>query len=438
MWSTDTIRDVTNAAIAQVCAKYDAVSGVGDKKLTPISALTDTEIVDLGAALSVSDGVITNGSPADVFIKSLMCQVGKVIVDKREYVKQLPKMYKDVHEYGLITEVIKIDLLGEDCILIDEMLNPLGFVNDYTVTSHKGGSAEGQRIAGIEFGNYIPQAHTKLFQKVTSLMVALTEQREALKYAFQSAEQFESFFAGLMVAMRNTIAVKAEAYALMTLAIGIGKAHVNGNEIDVIAEANDFYNVTGTAYAFTTQNCMGEAKFWKYLLMRMANIKDNMRRMSPVYNDHKTMTFSADPQVIMLSQVANAIKFNVLADTYHEQLLGIGDYQRINSFQGVLDSTHTTDYNFTSASTVSFTLDATKELEGDDTETTALTITGIVAVIYDDYAMGVYIDKAKTTSQYSAVKDSVNYFNHHALQLAVNDSYNIVTFVLKDPPSDGD
>ena len=44
-----------------------------------------------------------------------------------------------------------------------------------------------------------------------------TEQREALKYAFQSAAQFESFFAGLMVAMKNTIAVKAEAYALMTL-----------------------------------------------------------------------------------------------------------------------------------------------------------------------------------------------------------------------------
>ena len=438
MWSTDTIRDVTNSAIAQVTAKYDAVSGVGDKKLTPISALTDTEIVDLGEALSISDGVVSNGTPADIFMKSLMCQIGKVVVDKREYVKQLPKMYKDVHEYGLITEMLKIDLLGEDCVLIDEMLNPLGFVGDYTVTSHKGGSAEGQRIAGIEFGNYLPKAHTKLFKKATSIMVALTEQREALKYAFQSAAQFESFFAGLMVAMKNTIAVKAEAYALMTLAVGIGKAHVNGNEIDVIAEANDFYNVTGTAYAFTTQNCMGEAKFWKYLLMRMANVKDNMRRMTPAYNDHQTLTFSADPQVIMLSQVANAIKFNVLADTYHEQLLGIGEYQKINAFQGLVDSTNTDPFNFKSSSTVSFTLAATKELEGDDTETDALTITGVVAVIYDDLAMGVFIDKEKTTSQYSAVKDSVNYFNHHALNMAVNDAYNIVTFVLKDPPSEGD
>lgn len=434
MWSSDTVVNVTNSAIAQITAKPDSVSGVGDAKLTPITGLNDTEIIDLGEKLNISSGVVTNGSPADCFVKALMCQIGKVIVDKREYVKQLPKMYKDTHEFGLITEMIKIDMLGDDCVLIDEMLNPLGFVNDYTITSHKGGSAEGERIAGIEFGNYLPKVHTKLFKKCTSIMVALTEQREALKFAFQNAEQFTNFFSGLMVAMKNTIAAKAEAYALMCLAVGIGKAHVNGNEIDILAEYNDFYGITGTAYEQTASTALAEPKFLKFLLMRMVNVKDNMRRYTAAYNNHETMTFSADPHVVLLSQVANACKFNVLADTYHEELLGIGDYQKITAFQGLVDSTNTEPFNFKSASTVSFTLDATKEIEGDSTETNALSVTGVIGVVYDDYAMGVLIDKQKTTSTYSAVKDSVNYFNHHAVDIAVNDAYSIVTFVLKDKP----
>ena len=166
----------------------------------------------------------------------------------------------------------------------------------------------------------------------------------------------------------------------------------------------------------------------------MVNVKDNMRRYTAAYNNHETMTFSADPHVVLLSQVANACKFNVLAETYHEELLGIGDYQKITAFQGLVDSTNTEPFNFKSASTVSFTLDATKEIEGDSTETNALSVTGVIGVVYDDYAMGVLIDKQKTTSTYSAVKDSVNYFNHHAVDIAVNDAYSIVTFVLKDKP----
>ena len=52
-------------------------------------------------------------------------------------------------------------------------------------------------------------------------------------------------------------------------------------------------------------------------------------------------------------------------------------------------------------------------------------------------AMGVTIDKKKTTSQYSASRDTTNFFYHALANYIVNDNYPIVAFVIRDDSDEG-
>lgn len=413
MFSTQNTLNVTKAAIAQLTA-----SGFMNEA-EELTALNDQYIVDLGEKLNIQDGEITNGTPADIYFKALMSQLGKIVVDTRSYVAQLPKLYVDPINWGLFQEQITIELSD---VMIDEMWNPEGFIP--WNAANNAGVAEGGRIAAIEFGCYKPPVTARLYKKAHGIMVALTTAREQMFTAFSSLDQYQSFLAGLFNSVENTIQLKAEVYALMTVSMGIAKAKANGNEINLLAEYN-----TLTGSPIQAAKALQNADFMKYALMRIAETKDNIRRFTQLYNNHEHVTFAADAQTILLNKFSNAAKFNVRANTYHEELLGIGDYDKISAWQAAISSTDSTPYNFGAASSISLTAAAATEA-GLGNEATV--IDGVIGVVYDRMAMGITIDKRKTTSQYAASRDTVNFFYHALANYIVNDNYPIVTFVIRD------
>lgn len=428
MYSTTNTLNVTKSAIAQLTA-----SGYMKSSDTELTALDDQFIVDLGEKLNIQDGDVTNNTPADIFFKALMSQMGKIVVDTRSYVAQLPKLYVDPVNWGLFQEHITIELSD---IMVDEMWNPDGFINWTEQASPGvsiGGEAEGARIASIEFGCYKPAVHAKLYKKAHGIMTALTTAREQMFTAFKSLDQYNSFLAGLFNSVENTIQLKAEAYALMTVSMGIAKATANGNVINLLKEYND---ITGGT-PLTKVKALNDSNFMKYALMRIAETKDNIRRFTTLYNNHEHITFASEPQTILLNKFANSAKFNVRANTYHEELLGIGDYDKVSAWQSALkiDSDHARQpYEFENSSSISLSKSAAIEaglLESTTTETSFL-ISGVIGVVYDRMAMGITIDRKKTTSQYSASRDTVNYFYHALANYIVNDNYPIVIFTMND------
>ncbi len=417
MYSTQNTLNVTKAAIAQLTA-----SGFmgADEELT---ALDDQYIVDLGEKLNIQDGDITNNTPADIFFKALMSQLGKIVVDTRSYVAQLPKLFVDPINWGLFQEQITIELSD---VMIDEMWNPNGFIAWNTPASGGvyPGVEEGKRIAAIEFGCYKPPVSAKLYKKAHAIMVALTTAREQMFTAFTGLAQYESFLAGLFNSVENTIQLKAEVYALMTVSMGIAKAKANGNEINLLSEFK-VYKPSATA-----ATALQDPDFLRYALMRIAETKDNIRRFTELYNNHEHITFAAEPNTILLNKFSIAAKFNLKADTYNAEMIGIGDYDKVSAWQAAITESDTNPYNFTAASSISLSDAAAAEagLTGEG----AGEITGVVGVIYDRLAMGVTIDKKKTTSQYSASRDTTNFFYHALANYIVNDNYPIVTFVIRD------
>lgn len=429
MWSNQNVVNVTKEAIAQlVNSGYSGVTETGLDKL-------DAQyIVDLGKKLEVdSNGDLTTNSPADIFFKALLSQMGKIVVDSRSYVSDLPSLYVDVVNWGLFRENILIELSD---VFVDEMWNSNGFINftENADPTHNrlSGAEEGSRIASIEFGCYKPPVSAKLFEKAHGIMVALTTAKDQFFSAFRSMDEYSAFLAGLFNSVENTLQVKAEVYAHMCVSMGIAVAKANNNEINLLAEYNAL-----TKRGLTVANCREDADFLRFSLQRIAEVKYNIKRYNAAYNDHEHITFASEPQLILLNQYALSTKFNVLANTYNEELIGIGKYDTVATWQSVVSkTTDTTPYNFNTASTIALSNKAVKEagitIVDDDNPKDAGVITGVIGVLYDRMAMGVTIDRKKTTSQYSASRDTTNYFYHSLVNYVVNSAYPIVSFVIRD------
>ena len=423
--------EVTQGAIAQLIAK-----NYMDKEYQ-LKELTDTAIVDLGEKLELTeDGDFQVNSPADIVFKAFLSQLGKIVIDTRSYVAKLPSLYVDPVNWGLFSEYVQIGLSD---VMIDEMWNPNGYIPWGTMSSDSPpvdlGAAEGSRIAAIEYGFYRPPIHTKLYKKLHPCMVAITTMYDQLFTAFRSVTELNKFLAGLYNAVENTIQLKAEIYAKMTVCVGIGKTFVNNNAFDLramyAAEIGD-----NTVLATPTKELKQTPGFQAFALEKISEYREYISDYVACFNNGEEATFASDVKMIINTNFEKCCKFGVRANTYNENLLGIGSYDRCNAWQAVTSGTVGVPvYDFETTSSIDFSKEAAIEigLLPESTTEKSYLLTGVVAVIYDRMAMGITIDKKKVTSTPCGSRDTVNLFYHAAANYVVNDSYPIISFYISEP-----
>lgn len=424
--------NVTKAAIAQLIGKgyMDA-----DYKLDELS---DDVIVDLGQKLELTeDGDFTVNSPADIVFKSFLSVLGKMVVDTRSYVAKLPKLYVDTVNWGLFNETVTIDISD---VMIDEMWNPNGYIPwntpaDSATPTVYPGQVEGARIAAIEHGFYRPTVNARIYKKVHGIMVALTTMYDQLFTAFKGVAELNEFLAGLYNSVENTIQLKAEVYAKMTVSMGIAVAMANSNGIDIRQLAIKA-GITNAA-TMTVEEMLENADALRLALETISETREYVKDYNALFNDGETATFAKDEQMILLTKFAKKAKFNIRANTYNEELLGIGDYDSINMWQAATLTDDETPYNFEAASSIDLSKSAAIEsgLLPSNTQETHYLIKNVIGIVYDRLAMGINIDKKKVTTNYTASRDTVNSFYHALARYSVNSHYPIVVFYISDPKS---
>ena len=431
MYSTEYSVTATKEAISQLIAKgYMDATSDGELK-----ALDDQYIVDLGQTINPDgNGEFNVGSPADVVFKAFLTTFSRIITDTQAYRARLQRLFVDTTNWGLMRENIMIDLSD---VLVDEMWNYDGYIPWNTPESGGvlPGVEEGKRIAAIEFGFFKPPVQVKLYQKAHAVMVALTTCRDQFFSAFRGVDELNQFLAGLYNSVENTLQVKAEVYAMMTVSMGIATAYANNNMYDLramyqAAGGSVSHDVGGVDTPYTGAELLEQPDFLRFYLQQVDLAKEYMSGYNALYNDHTIGTFSNEPHVIMLSQAASASKFGVRANTYNERLLGIGEFDTIPAWQAPLASGDTMPYTFDTASTISLT--AAAATAAGMTTDDPVTLPGNVCVIYDRRAMGITVDKRKPTSQYSASRDSLNTYYHALVEYVVNASYGICGFYISE------
>lgn len=382
---------------------------------TPELTETDTAaLVELGHALE------EHQLAADIFLGALVDTLTTMRIDSRAYSAVLPSLFVDTYEWGGFREHV---VIGLSDILEDEMYPINGFIG-YNET---GGTAEAQRIAGIEHGTFKPSAQSKFYDEGKAFMIALSTVREQLFTAVRSLAELNKLISAMQISVDNTIQLKAEVGALSTVSTGIARAIALGNEIKLVTRYNGLY--TGATVP-TGWAALNDDKFTAFVLETIANVEDEVKRFTSVYNNHEHVTFSNDSRLILLSKFANRAKFGVRANTYNEQLLGIGDYERISGWQAVSQA-NTDPFAPETLSSIALTSDSATKVgltvpEG----ATGVTLSNIIGFLYDRYALGISLDKKKVTTSYTASQDKYNTYHHNIINYIIDDNFPMVAFTL--------
>lgn len=449
---------------------------------TPVLTETDTAaIVELGKSFDTFE------KSADIFLKACVDTLSTMRIDSRRYSAVLPSLFVDTYEWGGFREHV---IFGLSEILQDEMYPVGGFI-DYNA---EGGDDEAIRIAGIEHGTFKPSAESKFYDEGKPFMVALSTIREQLFTAVKSdnpLRDLNRILSGMQVSVDNTIQLEAEVTALYTVSTGAARAIALENEIPLVSLYNATRAESGTITNTTTFTLVTEAPadwatsyvdyymlddngiivpipagdaaptfasltvysaavvptnvsvtiptgeraldypdFVNFMLETIANTKDEFKRFTAAYNNHQHVTFAEDPRVILLAKVANRAKFGVRANTFNEELLGIGDFEKISGWQAIATS-GSKQFDFNTLASISMTKKAATKVgltvpEG----ATGLTLTNIIGMVYDRWAMGVSLDKRKVTSNYTASQDKINTYHHLLKNMIIDDNFPIAVFTL--------
>lgn len=402
-----------------------------------LAALNPTILTDIGTA-------IHSYQPAfDIVFNSLVDQLGKIAIDTRLYVADLPDIFVDPIEWGGFVEWVRVGLAD---VMDDPMWNPDIWQKNYNdpipvggTDTVGGGKAHARKMAEIAHATYLPKVRAKVYKEGKAIMVALSRYKNQMFTAFKSWDEQNKFESGLLNAVTNTLRLKAKCFAMATIVTGMGSAIALGHSFNLLKEAHDRGIETSVT---TAKAALNNDKIKAFALEFIQNTKDNMREMTASYNDgiDPTFTPSEDNRLLLNAQFANNLKYSIRANTFNEALLGIGDYKKVASWQAIND-TGVGAFDFSTVTSIYLDEDAVSKLSltaNVDPETTGGTdyqnfkLSNIIGFMYDKQGIGITLDKETTTTQYSAPEDKVNTFWHGLFNYIVNTAYNMAVFYFAD------
>lgn len=363
-----------------------------DGKLAP---LTSFNLVDVGK------DVLDSGS-VDSYVKALLTQIGKMIIESKVYKAELPSLFIDSFDWGGYIE--RVYFSPQD-LLKDDMYD---LVDGKVYEDHK---------------FYKPNVSAKIFEEGKTIACPISITEDQIKMSFNSYEELNKFLSGIYQNVQNTITLGLEAYAHMLISAGIAVSiGATGNTRHL---ATEFY---GAEHTKKLSEMLSDSAFLKYCMEQISLTKDQMKRYTTAFNNGAIPTFSTeeDLKVALLADFANACKFNVTADTFNADEIGLGDFDKVTAWQAFSADT-LRDFDVETNSSISISADAQNKL---GLGTGAFAKKGVIGVVYDYRAMGICPYRTKVTSNYTASADFWNQYHHQLVNYILDANFNIVSFVL--------
>lgn len=383
----------TRSAIAQVLGT-EYMENLGD-----LSALDNAVLVDVGH--DVTDG---NAPATDSYVKALISVIAEQELMDLEVKDELAYLVKKNFEWGGFVERVYYSLAD---VIDDPMYN---LVN-------------GRSYADIEHKFYQPKVKAKIFDEAKAVMVPMSFAEEPTKEAFTGWDKMNAFVAGIRNSVRQTIKLVIKAYSRISINTAVAIACHYGNAIHALTE---FY---GEDYTITAQEALRDKDFLSYLAERITELRDNMLTESTAFNNHTLLASASNVDLVMLNKLEKAFRFRLLADTFHKDIIALGDYATVTAWQGVAetDGVDTTRFAFDTISKIMIEGDADNKL-GIGTED--VTISNVVALLHDHRAIGCCPYRMKLTSTYTACADFWNEFQHMLVNWMVDSNCNMYAVLL--------
>ena len=312
----------------------------------------------------------------DVIMNTLSNVLAKTIFAVRPYSASMKGLEKSLPQWGAYMR--KFNIVASDWKDDDGYKWPVTY--DSTQTGHEMGngySVDPWIINKREFvqtnflGQSVFEDHFTIFE-------------DQLETAFRNSEEFGQFISMITTDMSNKIELAKENLSRGLVSNFIGGLIAENNSSRVVHLLTEYNTATGGSYTATSIMLPANfAPFMKWVYARIAGIASLFKEMSVRYQT----TINSKPvprhtpynrqKMYMLGQDRYQIDARVLADTFHDNYLKYADVETVNFWQGI----ETPDKiivkpTYTNTSGVV------------TTPGSAVTQTGVFALLFDEDAMG--------------------------------------------------
>lgn len=346
-----------------------------------------SNIVDQGT-------VIENASLMDTFTKGLMNQIGRMVFVERKYDGIAPSVLMDESEYGSIVAKFSTDMPE---------------AQEDQSWSLKNGTTYPPVF-------YSTEAETKLFNSTNPYEFRRSVYYDQLKQSFRSPEEMNRFLSMVATQVQNAATVSVDNTIRATINNAIGETlHAEMSDGTYTGKtgvrAVNLLHLYNTKYGteLTPNQAIVNPEFIRYAILVIGLVKDRMHGMNTLYNIGGKTRFTPDDRMhtILLSVFAKAAGVFLYDGNgqYRVDNLSLGTVDTIPYWQGI-GTGFGDDLGFEEASKVSI------KTSGNNT----VTASGVVGVVFDREALGVYNKKEKVTTDYSGAGDFwTSYYKYRAM-----------------------
>ena len=323
--------------------------------------------------ISVAQTALTLGK--DVIFNTLSNVLAKTIFAIRPYSASMRGLQKDLPQWGAYMR--KFNIVASDWKDDDAYRYPVTFDESQTGNPEGNGlSVDPWIINKRDFiqTNFLGQSvfadHYTVFE-------------DQLETAFRSSAEFGQFLSMITTDMSNKVELAKENMSRGLVANFIGGLIAENNTTRNIHLLTEYNALTGLSLTATTvYQPDNYSAFMKWVYARIASVASLFKEMSTRYQtaiDGKPVprhTPYNRQKMYMLGQDRYQLDARVLADTFHDNYLKYADVETINFWQGI----DTPDKIMV---TPIYTNTA-----GVATTGSAVTTTGVFALLFDEDAMG--------------------------------------------------
>lgn len=351
-----------------------------------------SNLVDVGKS-------IANAQGTDAFYKALVNRIGKMYFVDRPYTGLLPKVFKDSWQFGSIVGKVQVDDMDVEENSTWDIINGASY-DPYVVN--------------------LPVVSAKFYNEMVTFELDITTPTKQIEQSFVSIDEMNRFLSMVQTMVYNSMESRIEACVFRCIDNMIA-ATINANGASVV-KLLTIYNAF-VATPLTASTALLDRDFLQWSAKTLGLYKKHLAARTSVYNlGGKRRHTPADRlHVVVLSDFAEAVKNVAYGNTFHKEFVELPLYEEVPYWQAP-------GTGFAYADTSKINVIA----KVDDDGTTATVVQDdIVAVFFDEDALGVLQPRKRVTTQYNPKNETYNDFHKWESRYFNDFNENMVVFVLE-------
>lgn len=358
-----------------------------------------SNVVDIGKAFEN----LENGY--DNYVRKLHDHIGKMIFVDRVYAGRAPSVLMDGWEFGSILEKVRANLP-------EAQENESWELED--------GTSYDPNIF------YKPSVSAKFFNKRVTFEIPVSITEKQVKSSFSNATQLNAFYSMIQTAIANSMTVKLDALIMRTINSGIAETihseYPSGagtyDDASGVRAVNLLYLYNDTLDSpITAEEAITDSGFIRFASYMIKNYMGYMNDMSTLFNVGGTEKFTPVDRmkVVMLNLFKNAAEVYLYdgLNQFNTENIRFPQVDGVSYWQG-----SGTDLAFDSVSAINV-----KTPSGD-----TVSITGVLACIFDRDALGVANVDRRVTTNYNAKAEFWNEWHKYDAGYFLDLDENFVVF----------